>query len=137
MSGLLNWGQADTSMVDNIMADSFNAVPGLGNNELQFMSGMDLGGGSGGGMFSNFLGKDGWGGLALGGAQTLMNGWMGMKKLDLAKQQLAENKRQFDMNWGAQKNLTNNRLALAQQVRASANPNAQQVAEYMKQWGVK
>lgn len=92
------------------------------------------------GMFDNFLGstdangirKDGWGGMALGAAQGIGNLYMGMKQYGLAKDTLAENKRQFALNYDAQKKTTNAQLEDRQNARVAANPNAyQSVSEYM------
>lgn len=84
-----------------------------------------------------WFGQGGAAPTAVKGLGTLMNGWLGMKQLDLAKKQLRENKRQFDMNWGAQKNLTNSQLRDRQAARVASNPGAyQSVGEYMKQNGV-
>jgi hypothetical protein len=79
----------------------------------------------------------GWGGLALGAANGLMNGFMGMKQLGVAKDQLAQSKRQFDINFGAQKKLTNSRLEDRQAARVASNPGAyQSVGDYMKKNGI-
>lgn len=80
----------------------------------------------------------GWGGLAVSGAGALMNGWMGMKQYGLAKQALAENKRQFQMNYDAAKSTTNTQLEDRQRARVAANPGAyQSVGPYMGQNGIK
>ncbi len=75
-------------------------------------------------------------GLGLGAAQGLFNGWMGMKQLGVAEDELKENKRQFNMNWGAQKKTVNNQLHNDQQFRNSVNPNSQPVGQYMNKWGI-
>jgi len=46
----------------------------------------------------NGIKTDGWGGLALGGASALGGAFMGMKQYGMAKKQLAESQRPFDMN---------------------------------------
>jgi len=79
----------------------------------------------------------GWGNLALGGAGALMQGYMGYQQLQMAKDQLSESKRQFNMNWDAQSKLTNSRLADRQRARLSADPNAyESVASYMGKYGI-
>lgn len=103
------------------------------------------------GLFSNFLGdffkptvsKTGevgpsqFGSLT-SGAGALFNAFNGLQQLQLAKDAYKENKRQFDMNWGAQKSLTNASLEDRQRARVAANPNAyQSVSDYMNQYGVK
>lgn len=83
----------------------------------------------------------GAGGLALGAAQGLMNGWLGMQQLDMAKQQFGFQKDAFAKNWGAQKNTTNAQLRDRQEARlasrqgASTNPY-QSVGDYMNQNGI-
>lgn len=78
----------------------------------------------------------GWGGLGLGAANSLFNGWLGMKKLGVAEDELKENKRQFNMNWGAQKKTTNSELADRQRRRVSSGGGAQPVGQYMSKWGI-
>src|SRR5690606_39259087 len=59
---------------------------------------------------SGFLGKtlgdgtkvQGWGAPAMGAVSGLASSFLGMQQMNLAKKTMAENKRQFDMNWGAQ-----------------------------------
>lgn len=80
--------------------------------------------------------NNGWGGMALGAASALGNLWMGAKQLNLAKDSLRENKRQFNLNYENQRKLTNNQLSDRQAARVAASPNAQSVSSYMQQWGV-
>lgn len=87
----------------------------------------------------SWLGEGGLGSLALGGVGTLLNGYLGFKQLGMAKDQLKESKRQFNMNWGAQKKAVNNQLHNAQFTRNSATSdpaNKKDMAEYMKKWGI-
>lgn len=98
------------------------------------------------GMFEGMLGStnpmdgtktQGWGGLALGVGQGLMNGFLGMQQYGLAKDSFEESKRQFGMNWEAQKRTTNAALEDRQRARVASNAGAyQSVGEYMKQNGV-
>ena len=77
-------------------------------------------------------GPNGWGGLALGAAGGLASAFMGMKQYGLAKQTLAENKRQFQLNYDAQKQTTNTRLEDRQRARVASNSGAyQSVGDYM------
>lgn len=79
----------------------------------------------------------GWGGLALSGIQGMGNSYMAMKQYGLAEDALKEQKRQFNINYEAQRKLTNSQLADRQRARVASNPNAyQSEAEYMKKWGV-
>lgn len=102
-----------------------------------------------GGMFDNFMGGmlgkrlgdgtrvDGWGGLAVGAGSALLNTFMGMKQYGLAKDQLAQSKKQFNINFGAQQKLTNSRLEDRQAARIASNPGAYaSVGDYMKKNGI-
>ena len=77
---------------------------------------------------------------ALGVAQGLLGGYLGLKQYGLAKQQLAEGRRQFEMNFDAQRRLTNASLADRQRARLSADPMGKasydSVADYMAKYGV-
>ena len=76
----------------------------------------------------------GWGAAAIGIGQGLMNGWLGMQQLDLAKDTLAFNKDTFKKNYDAQRQATNTALADRQAARVAANPGAyQSVGDYMNQ----
>ena len=96
-------------------------------------------------IFSNFLSKKnadgsvdmGWGGMALGAANGLMQGYMGMKQYGLAKESLAESKRQFQLNYDAQKTLTNATLEDRQRSRIAANPKYESVGDYMAKNGIR
>lgn len=82
--------------------------------------------------------QEGWGGLALGGAQALGNAWMGMQQYGLAKKQLAQQKKEFETNFAAQRGLVNSQLEDRQRARVASNPGAyQSVSDYMKQNGVR
>jgi hypothetical protein len=89
----------------------------------------------GGSIWDNFLTKDGnqgWGSMALGGAQGLANLFMGMKQYGLAKKSLAQNKEQFERNYAAQRTLTNSQLEDRQRARVAANSGAyESVGSYM------
>lgn len=89
---------------------------------------------------SGFLGRtladgtklQGWGGLALGAGQGLMNAFMGMQQYGLAKKTLEENKRQFQLNYDAQRTTTNSALEDRQRARLAANPGAyESLSTYM------
>lgn len=74
----------------------------------------------------------GWGTPALGIASGLGNAYMGTQQLNLAKEVLANNKRQFDMNYGAARTTTNAKLEDRQRARVASNPGAyQSVGDYM------
>jgi hypothetical protein len=96
----------------------------------------------GGGLFGDtpFLStgtQQGWGGMAMGGLGAAANLWMGMKQYGLAKKTLAENKRQFEMNYAAQSKLTNAQLEDRQRARVASNPGGyESVGSYMNRNGV-
>ena len=82
--------------------------------------------------------SQGWGGLALGGAQALGSLYMGMQQYNLAKDTLANNKAQFERNFAAQKATTNASLEDRQRARVASNAGAyQSVGDYMNQNGVR
>ena len=83
----------------------------------------------------------GWGGMALGAASGLASAFMGMKQYGLAKDTLAQNKQQFQMQYDAQKSMTNSSMEDRQRARiASAGTGASaipSVSDYMSKYGVK
>jgi hypothetical protein len=87
--------------------------------------------------FFNTRDQQGWGGLALQGASSLANLYMGMKQYGLAKDQLNFQKDSFNKQYAANQQLTNSRLEDRQARRVLENPNATPVADYMSKWGVK
>ena len=104
-------------------------------------------GGAGGGArswYDNMVGykdesgaaSNGWGGLALGAAQGLFSGYLGMQQLGLAKDQLATQKEQWGLNFGAQQKTTNERLATRQARRNKENSSSMPAGEYMAKYGI-
>ena len=98
-----------------------------------------------GGLFDNFfdttdangIKTQGWGGLALSGLQGLGNSYMGMKQYGLAEDALKEQKRQFNINYEAQRKMTNAQLSDRQRARVASNPGAyESEVDYMKKWGI-
>lgn len=98
-----------------------------------------------GGLFDNFfdttdrngIKTQGWGGMALSGLQGLGNSYMAMKQFGLAEDALKEQKRQFNINYEAQRKMTNSQLSDRQRARVASNPNAyESEVDYMKKWGV-
>lgn len=95
---------------------------------------------------SGFLGStdakgiqtQGWGMPALGAMAGLGNAFMSMKQYGVAKDTLNENKRQFELNYDAQRKTTNSALADRQAARVAASSSSyQSVADYMAQYGIK
>lgn len=126
-------------------------VSGVGGTGLQVtpagISGFGMGSApsAGGGfadLFSGFLSKtdangvtqQGWGMPAIGAAQGIFNAYMGMKQYGLYKDQLKEGKRQFELNYDAQRQTTNSALEDRQRARVASNAGAyQSVGDYMNQ----
>lgn len=80
----------------------------------------------------------GWASGAASAAGGMFKGWLGMQQYGLAKKVLAENQRQFNLNYNAQKQTTNTELEDRQRARVASNPGAyQSVGDYMNQNGVK
>lgn len=74
----------------------------------------------------------GWAPIALGAGQAILGGIQGMQAQKLAQNQFKESKRQFDLNYGAQRDSMNTNLEDRQRARVAANPGAyQSVSEYM------
>lgn len=74
----------------------------------------------------------------LGLVQGIGGAYMGMQQYGLAKKMFAENKRQYEQNYAAQRQMTNAQLEDRQRARIAANPGAyQSVGEYMNQYGIK
>jgi len=95
-------------------------------------------GANAGGEGMDFLGAGGWGNLALGGLQAGMGAFMGLKQLDLAKDQLRFQKEAFNKNYGAQRQTTNTNLEDRQRRRHYENPEFyQDTSTYMQKNGVK
>jgi hypothetical protein len=75
--------------------------------------------------------------MGLGAAQGLLGAYLGFQNIGIAKDTLSQNKRQFDLNFGAQQKLTNARLADRQASRLASNPTAyQSQADYMAKNGI-
>lgn len=90
------------------------------------------------GLLDGAFGPNGWGNTAISGIGALASTFLGMKQYGLAKQTLEENKRQFQLNYDAQKQMTNTRLEDRQRARVASNPGAyQSVGAYMGANGVK
>lgn len=131
------WSIARPQNTEGFMG-SLATIPGTGN-QLGRLPGSQ-GGRSGGWLtMDSFFGtKDqpGWGGLALGGLGGLGNAWMGMQQYGLAKDQLAEAKRQYNTNLEMQRSDINRRLEDRQSRRVEERAGATPVDEYMKKHGV-
>ena len=143
---LMTWGSTPVSggvaanpelmQMNNYALNTGNAAPVAGAPQGSTWYG-DLFGSMFDTTDANGIKTQGWGGLALQGLQGLGNSYMGMKQFGLAEDALKEQKRQFNVNFEAQRKMTNSQLADRQRARVASNPGAyQSEAEYMKQWGV-
>lgn len=82
--------------------------------------------------------QQGWASPALGAASGIFNALMGWKQYGLAKDQLAQGKKEFGLNYDAQMSTTNSQLDDRQRARVASNPGAyQSVGTYMGQYGIK
>lgn len=77
---------------------------------------------------------EGWGGMALGAGQALLNGYLGLQQLGVAKDALNFNKDQFYKNFAMQQKTINTRMEDRQRARVASNAGAyQSVGDYMQQ----
>ncbi len=75
--------------------------------------------------------------MGLGAAQGLLGAYLGFQNMGIAKDTLAQNKRQFDLNFGAQQKTTNAALEDRQRARVASNPGAYaSVNDYMAKNGI-
>ena len=130
-AGMTNYGMSNPMMENqnfNTATPGFTPTFGMGGDQA----------GGGGMNFFGSNGQQGWGGTAMGAIGGMANLFMGMKQYGLAKKTLAENKRQFELNYGAQRQTTNTQMADRQAARVASNPGAyQSVGGYMEQNGIK
>jgi hypothetical protein len=76
----------------------------------------------------------GYAGAALGGANLLLNGYVGLQQLSVAKDTLENAKKQFSLNFANSAKNTNTRLEDRQRARVASNAGAyQSVGDYMNQ----
>ena len=109
-----------------------NAGVGVNPDQSWFSRNAIFGGKDGDGNATN-----GWAGTALGVAQGLGGAYMGMKQYGMAKDALKENKRQFQLNYDAQKKTLNTQMEDRQRARVASNAGAyESVDSYMKKNGI-
>lgn len=130
------------------MSLSANSLTSLGAGQSSgpgnLFSNLFGSGGGGGGLFSRqsmFGGTDpstgvstgGWAPIVLGIGQAIFGGIQGNKALGLARDQFAESKRQFDLNFEAQRKTINTNLEDRQRARVASNSSAyEDVDSYLK-----
>jgi len=126
----LNFGGYQSNSPSSLLSGTGFQAPGSGMAAASAASE--------GNWYDGMFGKDGWGNLALGGANTLLQGYMGLKQLDMAKDQLDFQKQAFEKNYNAQRQRTNTQLRDRQKRRYYENPDYYaSVDEYMAKNGVK
>lgn len=80
----------------------------------------------------------GWAPTALGIGQAIFGGIQGQNAAKLANKQFDEGKRQFDMNYGAQRQSINTQLEDRQRARVASNPGAyESVSDYLNKNRIK
>jgi hypothetical protein len=108
LNGLLNWGKTQRQEGGLLSNTSLFGDPKTGGTGLV--------------------------GHGLGTAGGVASAYLGMKQYGLAKQQLGEARRQFDLNYGTQRKLVNTQMEDRQRARVAANPtDYQSVGDYMNQ----
>lgn len=157
LMGMGDWGLPPTNQFNYDPGDVFGslipslnntAVSGGGNDIFSMLS--KVGGAGGAPAFEpsflqSLMGfKDptgfqtmGWGPAVFGMGKSLFDGWLGMEKLDLAKDSLNFQKDAFSKQFENQRTLTNAELRDRQAARVASNPtDYASVADYMRQNGV-
>ena len=143
--GTLGSGLYNPQQFINTSASAPLSIPGLTNpvapgavpmfGQAGFTPGDPVGGATPWYQDNNALGLAGMG-VAAG--TSLLNAFMGMKQYGLAKDSLAEGKRQFELNYGAQRDLTNAKQEDRQKARYASNPDAYESPEsYMERNRIK
>jgi hypothetical protein len=80
---------------------------------------------------------DGWGSPAIGLLQALNAFGMGNRQLKLSESMVADARKQFAMNYGAQRQTLNTQMEDRQRTRVAANPNRESVESYMSRNRIK
>ena len=128
----MNFGLSDYNTLNNqsLLGANISLADGLTfNKDNSNLSGLSsLSNGSGGGTKSSFLtsmigdkNNIGWGSTALNLLQSGLGFYLGQQQLNQAEDALNENKRQFNLNYNAQKDLINDQLAWQYQARKDRN----------------
>lgn len=93
---------------------------------------------TGNSIWSKLADPNGMGGMLLGAGKALTGLITGMQQYGIAKDTLKENKRQFQLNYDAQKSLTNAEMEDRARRRYQERPDlAQDPSSYMDRWGIK
>lgn len=145
LSSLLNFSQP-TAGGYNMMNNPMMGGNGQGNNPLANLNlNNNNGGGGEGGSLQTLFGnpQNGSQGMLMPAVQSLSglaSTYLGMKQYGMAKDAFKESKRQFNLNFDAQKKSYNNQLSDRQRARrisaGEGADNYQSEAEYMKKWSI-
>lgn len=120
---------ADALMITDPQMLTRGAMPAMDPTFMQSMTGYTL---------SDGTKVAGWGGLGLGALQGVGNIWSGMQQYGVARDALRQQRREFDANFGAQRNMINSQLEDRQRARVASNPGAYQpVDQYMSTYRVR
>ena len=130
--GNMNFGLSDYNQVNNqsLLGANISLADGLtfnkDNSSISGLSGLSNGstGNTGSSFLTSMIGNEntsGWGGTALNLLKSGLGFYLGQQQLRQAENTLNENKRQFDLNYNAQKNLINDQLAWQYQARKDRN----------------
>ena len=134
-SDMYQWGMPSGY---GFQASGNSFVPGLGSNIPSFSLPDSVTAPTGGGFWLDSIGGLDGAKLGLGAISGLANAFMSMQQYGLAKKTLAENQRQFNLNYGAQRDTTNTALRDRQAARVASNPGAyESVDDYMRRNAIK
>lgn len=122
--------------------------PGFGGTSGAGAAVSGAAGAGGGGLFNNLFSRQsmfggtnadtgittgGWAPVALGAGQAIFGAMQGNKAMGLAEKQFKESKRQFDLNFNAQRQSINTQLEDRQRARNASNATAyESTDEYLR-----
>jgi hypothetical protein len=134
-SGMYQWGLPSGY---GLSATGNSFVPGLGTGIPNFSLPETISNPTTGGSWLDSIGGLDGAKLGLGAITSLANAFMSMQQYGLAKKTLAENQRQFNLNYGAQRDTINTALRDRQAARVASNPGAyESVDDYMRRNAIK
>lgn len=130
--GNMNFNLSDYNQVNNqsLLGSNISLTDGLSfnknNSDYSGLSGLSNGstGNTGSSFLTSLVGDKnniGWGSTALNLLQSGLGFYLGQQQLNQAEDALSENKRQFNLNYNAQKKLINDQLAWQYQARKDRN----------------
>lgn len=114
----LDFGTQAGSLLSGGAASTPGGTPGIMAGLGSIFSGNSLFGGAN----ADGTVSTGWAAPAVGIAQAVMGGINGRRQLGLAEDSLKQSKREFDLNYGAQRQTTNTQLEDRQRARVASSP---------------